>query len=85
MQINLNQPRTFFLVAKEKNITTAANALHITQPAVIMQMKAFEKNLDAKLLRKYGKELQLTDIVLPRNAEPCLLAREFLLLTEKDS
>jgi hypothetical protein len=50
-----------------------------------MQMNPFEKNLDAKLLRKYGKELQLTDIVLPRNAEPCPLAQAFLLLTEKDS
>jgi len=62
MQINLNQLRTFFLVAKEKSITRAANALHITQPAVSMQIKAFEKNLDVKLLRKYGKELQLTDM-----------------------
>jgi DNA-binding transcriptional LysR family regulator len=62
MQINLNQLRTFFLVAKEKSITKAAKALHITQPAVTMQVKAFEKNLDVKLLRKYGKELQLTDM-----------------------
>ena len=62
MQINLNQLRTFFLVAKEKSITRAAHALHITQPAVTMQIKAFEKNLDVKLLRKSGKELQLTDM-----------------------
>jgi DNA-binding transcriptional LysR family regulator len=62
MQINLNQLRTFFLVAKEKSITKAANTLHITQPAVTMQIKAFEKNLDLKLLRKSGKELQLTDM-----------------------
>jgi DNA-binding transcriptional LysR family regulator len=62
MQINLNQLRTFFLVAKEKSITKAANALHITQPAVTMQIKAFEKNLGLKLLRKSGKELQLTDM-----------------------
>ena len=62
MQINLNQLRTFFLVAKEKSITRAAHVLHITQPAVTMQIKAFEKNLDVKLLRKSGKELQLTDM-----------------------
>ena len=62
MQINLNQLRTFFLVAKEKSITKAANTLHITQPAVTMQIKAFEKNLEVKLLRKSGKELQLTDM-----------------------
>ena len=62
MQINLNQLRTFFLVAKEKSITKAAYTLHITQPAVTMQIKAFEKNLDVKLIRKSGKELQLTDM-----------------------
>ncbi|MGD9077737.1 MAG: LysR family transcriptional regulator [Desulfobacterales bacterium] len=62
MQINLNQLRTFFLVAKEKSITKAAHALHITQPAVTMQIKAFEKNLGVKFIRKSGKELQLTDM-----------------------
>jgi DNA-binding transcriptional LysR family regulator len=35
--------------------------LHITQPAVTMQIKSFEKNLDIQLFRKTGKELQLTD------------------------
>jgi len=62
MQINLNQLRTFFLAAKEKSITKAANTLHITQPAVTMQIKTFEENLDFKLLCKYGKKLQLTDM-----------------------
>ena len=61
MQINLNQLRAFYLAAKEKSVTKAAEMLHITQPAVTMQIKAFEKNLDFKLFRKYGKELQLTD------------------------
>lgn len=64
MQINLNQLRAFFLVAKENSVTKAAEVLHITQPAVSMQIKSFEKNLDAKLFRKYGKELQLTDMGL---------------------
>ena len=60
MQINLNQLRTFFLIAREKSVTKAAYALHITQQAVTMQIRAFEKNLDFKLLHKSGKELQLT-------------------------
>jgi DNA-binding transcriptional LysR family regulator len=61
MYTNLNQLRTFFLTAKEKSITKAAARLHVTQPAVSMQIKSFEQNLGIKLFRKYGKELRLTD------------------------
>jgi DNA-binding transcriptional LysR family regulator len=61
MHINLNQLRAFYLAAREKSITKAANALHVTQPAVTMQIKSFEKNLDIQLFRKFGNELQLTD------------------------
>lgn len=62
MHINLNQLRAFYLAARKKSITNAAEALHVTQPAVTMQIKAFEKHLNVKLFRKYGKELQLTDV-----------------------
>ena len=62
MHINLNQLRAFYLAAREKSITRAAEALHVTQPAVTMQIKAFENQLDVKLFRKYGTELQLTDV-----------------------
>ena len=61
MHINLNQLRAFYLAAREKSITKAANALHVTQPAVTMQIKSLEKNLAIPLFRRYGKELQLTD------------------------
>ncbi len=61
MHINLNHLRAFYLAAREKSITKAAEALYVTQPAVTMQIKSFEKNLDIQLFRKYGKELQLTD------------------------
>ena len=62
MHINLNQLRAFYLAAKEKSITRAAEALHVTQPAVTMQIKSFENQLNVKLFRKYGTELQLTDV-----------------------
>jgi DNA-binding transcriptional LysR family regulator len=61
MHINLNQLRAFFLAAREKSITKAANVLHVTQPAVTMQIKSLEKNLAIPLFRRYGNELQLTD------------------------
>ncbi|MGD2098092.1 MAG: LysR family transcriptional regulator [Desulfobacterales bacterium] len=62
MHINLNQLRAFYRSAKEKSMTKAAEALHVTQPAVTMQIKALENQLNVKLFRKYGKELQLTDV-----------------------
>ena len=61
MRINLNQLRSFFLTVREQSITKAANALFITQPAVTMQIKSLERDLDLKLFRKLGKHLSLTD------------------------
>ena len=61
MRINLNQLRSFFLAAREKSITKAAEALYITQPAVTMQIKSLEQDLALKLFTRYGKGLELTD------------------------
>jgi DNA-binding transcriptional LysR family regulator len=71
MQINLNHLRIFFYAAKEKNLTKAAEALFITQPAVTMQIKALEQYLEVPLFRKRGKFLELTEEggVLYRYAE----------------
>ena len=56
MRINLNQLRSFFLTAREKSITKAAQSLYVTQPAVTMQLKSLEQDLGLKLFRKYGKD-----------------------------
>jgi DNA-binding transcriptional LysR family regulator len=61
MQINLNQLRVFFFAGKEKNLTKAAEALYVTQPAVSMQIKALEQALEVTLFKKRGKFLELTD------------------------
>ena len=61
MQINLNHLRIFYYAAKEKNLTKAAEALFVTQPAVTMQIKALEQYLETALFRKRGKFLELTD------------------------
>lgn len=62
MQINLNQLRAFYFAAKEKSVTKAAEILYVTQPAVTMQIKALEQTLEIKLFRKYGKQLELTEV-----------------------
>jgi len=61
MQINLNHLRIFYYAAKERNLTKAAEALFVTQPAVTMQIKALEQYLETALFRKRGKFLELTD------------------------
>jgi DNA-binding transcriptional LysR family regulator len=61
MQINLNHLRIFYYAAKEKNLTKAAEALFVTQPAVTMQIKALEQHLETALFRKRGKFLELTE------------------------
>jgi DNA-binding transcriptional LysR family regulator len=71
MQINLNHLRIFYYAAKERNLTRAAAALSVTQPAVTMQIKALEQHLEVPLFRKRGKFLELTDAgsVLNKYAE----------------
>jgi DNA-binding transcriptional LysR family regulator len=56
---NLNQLRAFFLAAREKNLTRAAETLCITQPAVTMQIKSLERTLGMKLIRKCGTDFLL--------------------------
>lgn len=61
MQTNLNQLRAFFLAAREKNLTRAAETLCVTQPAVTMQIRSMEHNLGMKLIRRCGRDFQLTE------------------------
>ena len=61
MQINLNQLRAFYFAARERSVTKAAEILHVTQPAVTMQIKALDEGLGLKLFRKYGRQLELTE------------------------
>ena len=42
----------FLAVAREENITKAANLLHITQPTLSRQMMQLEEELGIKLFRR---------------------------------
>ena len=50
----------FVTVAEKKNFTRAADALHMTQPAVSQYIQTLEKSLGAKLLDRSNKFVQLT-------------------------
>lgn len=64
----------FLTVARERNITHAARALHITQPTLSRQMAILEEEVGAKLFVRDSRPLSLTDegILLCRRAEEIL-------------
>jgi DNA-binding transcriptional LysR family regulator len=61
MNITIRQLRIFLEVASLKNFTQAAKYLHLTQPAVSMQIKQLEEAIGTPLINKHGRKLALTD------------------------
>jgi DNA-binding transcriptional LysR family regulator len=55
------QLRSFVTVALEGNLTRAAKRLHLTQPAVSLQIKALQANLKLQLFTRTASGMQLTD------------------------
>ncbi len=60
MRVNLNQLRCFYLTAKARSVSKAAEALFVTPAAVTMQVKKLEKWLDVPLLVREGNRLKMT-------------------------
>lgn len=61
MHLTLRQLRVFEAVASHLSFTQAAKALHLSQPAVSMQIKQLEENVGLPLLEKLGKQIHLTE------------------------
>ena len=61
MHITLRQLRTFEAVARNNSISRAAAEMHLTQPAVSMQMKQLEEQIGLALVEQVGKRLFLTE------------------------
>lgn len=61
LNITLRQLRVFESVARNSSFTRAAEALHLTQPAVSMQIKQLEENLGVDLFDHIGKKIFLTE------------------------
>jgi DNA-binding transcriptional LysR family regulator len=56
----LQQLRLFVAVAEQKSVTRAAEEVHLTQPAVSIQIKRLEGKIGMPLIEHIGKELHLT-------------------------
>lgn len=61
MHITLRQLKIFEAVARHSSISRAAAELHLTQPAVSMQIKQLEQQIGLPLLEQIGKRLFLTE------------------------
>lgn len=61
MNINYDYYKTFYYVAKYKNLTLAANELNINQPNVSRTMKLLEENMGCKLIIRKSHGVELTD------------------------
>jgi len=67
--VELRQLECFVAVAEELNFTRAAARLHIVQSAVSATIAALERELDAQLLQRSSRRVQLTEAgraLLPR-------------------
>jgi DNA-binding transcriptional LysR family regulator len=59
--ITLHQLRIFQSLAQNMSYTRAAEELHLTQPAVSIQVKRLEEGVGLPLIEQIGKRLYLTD------------------------
>jgi len=61
VHLTLRQLKVFEAVARHLNYTRAAEELHLTQPAVSMQVKQLEESLGIALFEQLGKRIHLTE------------------------
>ncbi|MGG8274325.1 transcriptional regulator CynR [Klebsiella sp. 141161] len=59
--MNIRYVRYFLAVAEHQGFTRAAEALHISQPALSQQIRMLEESLDAQLFDRSGRYIHLTD------------------------
>jgi len=61
MHLTIRQIEVFNAVARLQNYTRAAEDLHMSQPAVSMQVKQLEDSVGMPLFEQVGKKIHLTD------------------------
>lgn len=81
--------RYFLTVAREENMTRAAEILHVTQPTLSKQLKSLEEELGKKLFTRHSFSIRLTDegVLLRNRAESLVqmadkIEQEFITLDD---
>ncbi|MCM3728879.1 LysR family transcriptional regulator [Neobacillus cucumis] len=62
MPLNLHQLQLFCCVVEHRSYSQAARSLHMTQPALSLQIKSLEERLGAKLFVRKGNNIELTSV-----------------------
>ncbi len=81
--------RYFLAVAREENMTRAAETLHVTQPTLSKALRSLEEELDKKLFTRHSFSIRLTDegVLLRERAEDLVsmadkIEKEFVSLDD---
>lgn len=61
MNFTLNQLQIFLKISQTQSVTKAAEELHLTQPAVSIQLKNFQDQFDIPLTEVVGRKIFITD------------------------
>lgn len=61
MNYTLNQLQIFLKIAQTKSVTKASEELHLSQPAVSIQLKNFQDQFDIPLTEVIGRRIYITD------------------------
>ncbi len=64
MNYTLNQLQIFLKIVQTKSVTKASEALHLTQPAVSIQLRNFQDQFDIPLTEVLGRKIYITDFGL---------------------
>lgn len=61
MNYTLNQLQIFLKIVQVQSVTKASEELHLTQPAVSIQLKNFQDQFDIPLTEVIGRKIYITD------------------------
>ncbi len=61
MNYTLHQLQVFLEVVRQQSVTRAAEEMHMTQPALSIQLKNFQDQFDVPLTEVIGRKLYITD------------------------
>jgi DNA-binding transcriptional LysR family regulator len=64
MNYTLNQLQIFLKIVQTKSVTKASEEMHLTQPAVSIQLKNFQDQFDVPLTEVVGRKIYITDFGL---------------------
>lgn len=64
MNYTLNQLQIFLKIVQTQSVTKASEELHLTQPAVSIQLKNFQAQFDIPLTEVVGRKIYITDFGL---------------------